>query len=82
MAGQNQHKASPPLQVKQKQNCCLKVLRGSFVLSLLTIIVLKNEQRSLLMRHESQASLVILLSTGCYERKTNNNKAVLEKKLS
>lgn len=31
------------------------------------------------MRHESQASLVILLSTGCYEGKTNNNKALLEK---
>lgn len=34
------------------------------------------------MRHESQAQLVILLSTGCYETKTNNNKALLEKKKS
>lgn len=35
------------------------------------------------MRHESQAmlflTLVILLATGCHERKTNNNKALLEK---
>lgn len=31
------------------------------------------------MTHESQARLVILLSTGCYERKTNNNKALLGK---
>lgn len=35
------------------------------------------------MRHESQATLflrlVILLATGCHERKTNNNKALVEK---
>lgn len=34
------------------------------------------------MRHESQARLVILLSTDCYETKTNNNKALSEKKKS